>query len=142
MRIYCSNLIIGILLSFLFLFTESYAEEAVGKGIILYREARFNDAIAELDSVLESAPTIAKAYLYRGNVYFMKEDFISAIQDYSKALRINPEYALAYYNRAVAYYSIQDYSMAWEDVHRARKLGYMLHVDFIEQLKEDSGRNE
>ncbi|MCX5705904.1 MAG: tetratricopeptide repeat protein [Candidatus Omnitrophica bacterium] len=105
-------------------------------------DARFNDAIAELNSELDVDPGIAETYLYRGNAYYSKADFKSAIRDYSKAIEIDPDYALAYYNRAVTYYSSQGYEMAWKDVHRAHKLGYEPHVDFIEQLKVDTGRIE
>jgi tetratricopeptide (TPR) repeat protein len=142
MRIYHCSLIFSILLIPLFLLTEACGQTCIEKAKLLYREARFNDAITELNGALEAAPGDAQAYLYRGNAYFAKEDFKSAIRDYTKAIEIKPDYALAYYNRAVAYYSSQDYEMAWNDVHSAYNFGYEPHIDFIGQLKEDSGRNE
>ena len=142
MRIYYSNLILGILLVLVFSFTAACGQTDIEMGKLLYWEARFDEAIAELDSVLDAAPDVAEAYLYRGNAYFAKVDFKSAIRDYTKAIEVEPDYALAYYNRAVTYYSSQGYEMAWKDVHRAQSLGYEPHVDFIEQLKVDTGRME
>jgi tetratricopeptide (TPR) repeat protein len=142
MRINCSCVIFGVLLIPLFLLIEANGQTNIEKVKLLYMDARFDDAIAELNSELDADPGIAEAYLYRGNAYYSKADFKSAIRDYSKAIEIEPDYALAYYNRAVANYSSQNFSMAWEDLIRARNLGYEPHLDFIEQLKEDTGRRD
>ena len=142
MWIYRSSLIFGLFLIKVFLWTDVFGQTSLEKAQLLYREARFNDAIVELDGVLGLTPGVAEAHLYRGNAYFSKADFKLAIRDYARAIEIKPDYALAYYNRAVVFFSEQRYNECWQDVHKAQELGYPFCEYFLGQLKEDSGRSE
>ncbi|MFZ3090716.1 MAG: tetratricopeptide repeat protein [Nitrospirota bacterium] len=53
---------------------------------------------------------------------------------------IAPNDADAYYNRGVAYYLKQEYDRAWEDVYKAQGLGYKVHPEFLNDLRNASGR--
>lgn len=64
------------------------------------------------------------------------------ISVFSEAIKKNPKYAGAYYNRAVAYFYKTDYDKSWQDVHKAESLGFKFNPDFIESLKEVSGREK
>jgi tetratricopeptide (TPR) repeat protein len=61
--------------------------------------------------------------------------------DYNKALELNPGYDKAYYNRAIAYSDKGEFKKAWEDVHKAESFGYKFPPEFLEDLREASGRD-
>jgi hypothetical protein len=58
----------------------------------------------------------------------------------TKVLELNPYYTRAYYNRAVGYYQLKLYDKAWADVHKAQDLGVKVNSDFMEALKNASGK--
>ena len=53
----------------------------------------------------------------------------------NRAIKLDPEYAEAYYHK-------QEYDKAWEDVHKVRSLRKEPSPEFIEKLREASGREE
>gem|GEM_PF-3748376 len=114
--------------------------ESYDRAESFYAQSRFDEAIAELTDSLAYDPYDSRAYFLRANAYYNKADFTHALEDLDAGLSLMPECAQAYYNRAVVYYSSQEYDRAWEDVLRASSMGYVLDPIFIEQLKEDSGR--
>jgi len=86
-------------------------------------------------------PILKTAYYYLGNSY-IKHGYLShAIFSYSKAVVINPNYWQAYSNRALAYYLLKKYDQAWEDVHKVEALGGAVDPNFINALKNKSGRD-
>ena len=76
----------------------------------------------------------------RALTYFRENNTKEAISDLTKVVAINPNYARAYFNRAVGYYQLKQYDKAWADVHKAQGLGIKVNPDFIEALKQASGK--
>ena len=62
------------------------------------------------------------------------------ISDYNKALEINPGYADVYNNQGAAYYFKGEYEKSWEDVKKAQNLGFNIHLEFLDNLRKASGR--
>jgi hypothetical protein len=44
------------------------------------------------------------------------------------------------YNRGVAYYSRQEYEKSWDDIKKAQNLGYKIPLEFLEELRKASGK--
>ena len=65
-----------------------------------------------------------------------------AISDYTMAIELNPKYSKAYINLADIYYMKKNYDKAWENVHNAENLGHQVPPEFLEKLREASGREE
>jgi len=65
-----------------------------------------------------------------------------AISDYNKAIEINPRFGKAYYYRAITYYHKKEYNTAWQDLYKSQSLGYQVPLEFLEKLREASGREE
>ncbi len=66
----------------------------------------------------------------------------NCVIDFSKAIVINPRFAEAYNNRAVSYFFKKEYEKAWDDVHKIQNLGLQVHPEFLNTLREASGREK
>jgi tetratricopeptide (TPR) repeat protein len=71
-----------------------------------------------------------------------KEDFDLALLDCKKAIELAPESGNPYIIRARIYLLANDYDKAWADVHKAEEFGAKVNPQFIDQLKEASGREK
>jgi len=83
-----------------------FAQDAQGafkKGMKLFRDKKFRQAISSFDSALGSNKSFVKAYVFRGLSYFMLEDHLKAINDLNKALQMDPENVTALFGRGQAY---------------------------------------
>ncbi|MDR0587673.1 MAG: tetratricopeptide repeat protein [Burkholderiales bacterium] len=58
-----------------------------------YDEADLNNALSDLNHVINLSPDYKDAYLRRGRIYYQKGEFGKAIEDYTRATKINPERA-------------------------------------------------
>jgi len=80
------------------------AHTHVNRGIILNRASRLSEAIADFNLALAIIPTLAEAYLNRGNSYFLSEQYNQALADYETSLAngLSKAYA-AWYNIGLLY---------------------------------------
>ncbi|MBF0490660.1 MAG: tetratricopeptide repeat protein [Candidatus Omnitrophica bacterium] len=111
------------------------AQKAYGKG-------KFDEAIVDLNKVLEIDPQSFEAYSLRASMNASNGHLDLAIADYSKAIEINPKDDTVLNNRAATYYYQKDYQKSWEDVHKIEELGAKVNPKFLETLKKDSGREK
>jgi tetratricopeptide (TPR) repeat protein len=89
---------------------------------------------------IEINPSLAEAYFGRGTVYVSQGFYDNAISDCTMAIELNPRFAEAYYTRGSAYYFRGEYDKAWKDVHQSQSLDYQVDPEFLEALREASGR--
>jgi tetratricopeptide (TPR) repeat protein len=75
-----------------------------------------------------------------GLAYLQKKEFGQAILLFNKSLEINPKYAEAYISRGKAYYFKGEYDKSWEYIKRAQDLGYKIPLEFLEDLRKASGK--
>lgn len=94
---------------------QSLAEESLNKGLEYLQGGKYNEAIAELTSVIEADPKNAVAYYNRGLAYNKIQKSGKAILDYAKAIELDPKNAEAYYNRGIVYYYRDELDMAIAD---------------------------
>jgi len=102
----------------------------------------YDQALSDLNKAIELDPQYSNAYFTQGDVYAKKQIYDSAILNYTKAIEFTPDYADAYYFRAKAYLLIKDYDKAWDDLHKAKELKFEIEPEFVERLKEESGREQ
>lgn len=81
----------------------------VNRGIILNRSGRTGEALADFDKALEGDPTLAEAYLNRGNSHYLAGRYDAAIADYRLALDngLTKDF-IAWYNIGLAHEAKKD----------------------------------
>ena len=121
---------------------EKSAEFYIKRGIAQGKKGELDQAIADFNKALELNPRDARAYLGRGVAYGKKTQHDQAIADFTAALKFNPKLAKAYFGRAIAYTSQKNFDKAWEDVHKAQSLGAQIPQEFLEVLRQASGRDK
>jgi len=117
-------------------YADAYSIRGVAYGM---GKGQYDKAISDFNKAIEINPKYAKAYNNRGNAYFKKGQYEKTISDYNKAIEINPKFAEAYNNRALIYFYERDYEKAWDDVYKALNLGYKVHPEFLNILRQASG---
>ncbi|MDZ7686298.1 MAG: tetratricopeptide repeat protein [Gammaproteobacteria bacterium] len=95
-----------------------YCDEAIGgatspgaiwrrtlsnRGIILASNGKYREALEDHNQAIDMAPSLAQAYVNRGNTHYHMRDFETAITDFDRAieLRALPRHA-PYYNKSLA----------------------------------------
>jgi tetratricopeptide (TPR) repeat protein len=97
--------------------------EYVDKGVELYYQSRFKEALDYFEKALEKDDTNFEAYFWIGNYYNNKRKYHRAIEYFNKAIRLNPGFAAAYANRGFAKNYLNDKKGACADWKKAQKLG-------------------
>ena len=94
-------------------------------GIVYYRQAKFDDAVAELTKSLEINPKSPIAHNYLGVTASQKGRLGEAEKEILQAIANNPDYADAHFNLAVIYATMQPASkeLARRHYTRATALG-------------------
>ncbi|MCP4609084.1 MAG: tetratricopeptide repeat protein [Planctomycetes bacterium] len=110
------------------------------RGSNYMTSGEYDQAILCFDKAIKIKPKFASAYCNRGTAYYEKGEYDQAIGDFNKALEINPQLAGAHFNRAAAYYQKKEYDKAWEDVYKAQSMDSQIPPDFLEALRDASGR--
>jgi tetratricopeptide (TPR) repeat protein len=114
------------------------------RGNAFGREGLLDEAIIDFTKVISDA-TDKKlkvlAYYNRAVAYGRQDKADEALADYNQAIELDPSYAPAYNNRAVVYLYKKDYNLSWQDVYKTEELGQKVNLEFIEELKRESGRD-
>ena len=118
------------------------ADVLMNRGVIYGKKGDYTQAIADFDRAIELNQTFSHAYYNRGKAYFEKGEYERAIIDFNRTLEINPGYADAYYNRSMAYKDLGKYDEAWNDVHKIWARGANVPSGFLNELKQESGRDK
>ncbi|GCA71998.1 TPR repeat-containing protein YrrB [Microcystis aeruginosa NIES-2519] len=92
------------------------------RGIIYYKQQKYDLAISDYSKAIEINPNYAQAYVNRGNLYSDLQKYDLALSDYNKAIDINPNDAYAYNNRGVLYSDLQKYDLALSDYDKAIRI--------------------
>ena len=124
-------------IAFRYVWTSYY-----NRGSNYMTRGEYDQAILCFDKTIKIKPKFAPAYCNRGTAYYEKGEYEQAVLDFTKALELNTELVDAYFNRAAAYYQKQEYDKAWDDVHKARSMDYQMPPDFLEALRDASGREK
>ena len=100
----------------------------------------YEDAIADYNRAIEINPNYGGAYMNRGVVYARMGKYDQAISDISRGIDIDPKNGEMFFNRAVTYFHTKEYDKAWDDVSKAQDFGWKVHPDFLNDLRNASGK--
>lgn len=105
------------------------------RGNLFSQKKYYADAIINYDEALKIKPDYAEAYFNRGNAYANLGYFPLALNDYSLAIEYDPNSITAYFNRSLILQRKGDYKNALTDALQAKKLGYPVPDNYLQQLK-------
>jgi tetratricopeptide (TPR) repeat protein len=109
-------------------------------GIDHADQGNFIQSIADFTKVIQLNPSVPEAYYNRGIAYYKAGNLVLAIADFTKVIELNPTNPATYHNRAVMYYQLKEFDRAWGDVRKAEELGAKVNPEFIQMLKEATGK--
>jgi len=103
---------------------ENRSRLALFRGIELFRQNNFNQAIIEFSLSIQLYPSLrfSEAYLWRGVSYSEIRNYNYAINDLSILIRLYPNNANYYRNRGVAYSNNREHNRAIIDFSNAIRL--------------------
>ena len=83
----------------------------------------YDEAIADLNSVIKLYPEFAHAYYNRANLMALSGKLPEAYDDYTKAIELNSSFAEAYYNRGLVQIFLKDTRKGCLDMSKAGEMG-------------------
>lgn len=99
--------------------TKDWQTEILNLGKKLRNEEKYDEAIAVLSELIETAPDNESAYWYRASCLAELKDYEGAVSDYTRATELDPQDAQAFNNRGLAYAQLQVYDRAIADFTQA-----------------------
>ena len=84
------------------------AQQANDRGLQLYREKRYDEAVAQFTEALKLRPDFAQAANNLGFVYYRQQRYAEAARWLENTLKIDPSRAVAYLNLGDAYFNAGD----------------------------------
>jgi len=91
---------------------------------LLYDMGFVNEAISEMEKVVEVSPNTDTHRMKLGMLYLAKEKIEKAKQQFISVLEINPGVTDAYCYLGELFLKAKDYNKAWMSVKMAQRLGY------------------
>ncbi len=88
------------------------AQQANDRGLQLYREKRYDEAVAQFTEALKLRPDFAQAANNLGFVYYRQQRYAEAARWLENTLKIDPSRAVAYLNLGDAYFHAGDKAKA------------------------------
>jgi len=88
------------------------AEEWLNKGVELYSQGKYDQAIEAYDQAISINPQYAEAWNNKGLALRALGEYDEAIKAYDQAISINPQIAEAWSNKGVAFYNQGKYNEA------------------------------
>ncbi len=108
----------------------SVAGPLVGKARTLIEQARYPEAIAELDRAIKQDPKFAFAYAWRGTAKTRMGQFNEAMADLNEALKIDPANTLGLTQRGYTFFLLRDNGKGLADLNAALALDNTLAAPY------------
>ena len=105
-------------------------EIRLAKGLMLFYNQQYQDAIRVYTTVIKSDPGNIVAYNRRGNVYQRIKQYDMAEADYTEVLKLDPTYVKAYNNRGNVYSKLHKYDAAIADYNQALRISPNFSVTY------------
>ena len=94
----------------------------------------FANALRDYDAYIQSNPSNANAYYWRGLAKSNTGDYDGALLDYNSSINLNPGLPGAYYELSRVYYSKKDFVKALQYAVSARSHGYGVEDAYMKEL--------
>jgi tetratricopeptide (TPR) repeat protein len=101
---------------------RSAAGPAVGKARALIEQAKYPEAIAELDKAVKQDPNFTYAFAWRGTAKVRMARFDEAMADLNEALKLDPRNVLALGTRGYAFFALRDNGRGLADLNAALEI--------------------
>lgn len=101
---------------------DTPAVKAYDRGMELFQEGKWDEAVQAFTQALAGEFNVANAYFYRGTAYHNQGNMDAAIADYSEVMRLSPENATAVGNRGESYRLLGKLDLALADLNAAHQL--------------------
>ncbi|MBI3793210.1 MAG: tetratricopeptide repeat protein [Nitrospinae bacterium] len=111
------------------------ASEFLMEARQLMQSKRFNEALPLFSKAVEVNPSLAAAYLGRGNAYNGLKQFEMAIREYNRAVELNPRLGAAFLGRGHSRFMLADFNAALEDLNRAIEINPSLDWAYLNRGK-------
>jgi len=98
------------------------------------RRKVLDDAIADLNRVIELSPRMAVAWYNKGNYLIDAEDYNAAIDSFTKAIELKPDMGEAYYNRGYLYLRAGHKALGVADLSKAGEYGIVPAYNLIKRI--------
>lgn len=114
--------------SLLWISTGAYAqktresEQLLEKGVTLYEQKQYNEALAVFTEALQKDASFADAYLHRAYTKERLNDLEGAITDYNIYLELKPDRPEAIFGRGLLYYRTNRFEQAKADFIKVNSL--------------------
>ena len=102
--------------------SEKVNDSVFVQGKIKYNNGKYEEAIQDFTSIIQSDAKSTDAYLQRGFCYALIKDFNHSIEDFTTVIQLQPDHEWAYVSRGGAYNKINEYNKAIDDFNTALKL--------------------
>ena len=94
------------------------AKELIAEGDTLYKQTRFDEALANYLDALKINANDATTTFKVGNLYKMQNDIDNAIDYYKKATSLNKNYADAWFNLGLSYATLNNYRLCRDSFNK------------------------
>lgn len=105
-------------------------------------QARFDEAMVNINKAIELAPELAQAYAVRAGIYHFKNDLDAAIADANKALQLNLKHEAPYIIRGFAYNSKMQFDRGIEDLNKALEINPQAGAAYYGRGNAFVGKND
>jgi len=85
-------------------------QEKIDSIMALYSNGKFNDAIKDVEALIDDYPQDSKLFNINGVCYSSIGDLDNAIKNYKKAIILNPNYAEAHFNLGNTYQDLDQFN--------------------------------
>jgi tetratricopeptide (TPR) repeat protein len=92
------------------------------RGAAYLKLDRIQDALADINAVIDIAPDNARAYHMRGLAHDKSGNLDGALEDFNHALELNPDYGAVYYSRANLHTKMGHPDLAADDIQMVTHL--------------------
>jgi tetratricopeptide (TPR) repeat protein len=104
---------------------EPTAEDLLDKGVALYVQGNYSEAIKAYDEAIRLNPNLTEAWNNKGNALYAQGNYSDAIKCYEEAIRLDPNHAEAWNNKGIILEVLGNSIAADEAFAKAKELGYM-----------------
>ena len=94
------------------------AKELIAEGDTLYKQTRFDEALANYLEALKINANDPVTAFKVGNLYKMQNDIDNAIDYYKKATSLNKNYADAWFNLGLSYATLNNYRLCRDSFNK------------------------
>lgn len=110
-------------------FTEGHEWILRDRAMLLHKLGRYEEAIKDLDRVIESTPQFAFIWLRRGEACLMLRNYESALADFDHAANLMSQKDWCFYNRALTYLALNQPDTAKSNLDHAIRLAQQKYKD-------------